>query len=158
MCDQRDDLGDNAEQIISPQFNEADITAIGMTEDNQAELVFSVWISHEDYFLSLLDTYVGEADASLRRVWVRPVRRRSGLATMGLSFAEYAAKEVGIPRLWSLIVHDNMASRRLHEKMGYQLCGRIQLIKLFYKRYVKIHTVWQRVSSRRMLPKGVVRL
>jgi len=116
MCDQRDDLGDNAEQIISPQFNEADITAIGMTEDNQAELVFSVWISHEDYFLSLLDTYVGEADASLRRVWVRPVRRRSGLATMGLSFAEYAAKEVGIPRLWSLIVHDNMASRRLHEK------------------------------------------
>lgn len=158
MCDQRDDLGDKAEPILRQQFIGKDMTAIGVKEGNQPELIFSTWISHEDYCLILLDDYIGNGDASLRRVWVRPTQRRTGLAKQGFSFVEYAAKEAGIPRLWSFALQDNVASINLHEKMGYRVCGHIHLIKRLQKRYVKIFTVWQRRCSVRMLPEGVVRL
>lgn len=158
MCDQRDDLGDNAEQIISPQFNEADMTAIGVTEVNRPELVFSVWLSHEDYGLSLIDDHVGSKDVSIRRVWVGAALRNMGLATQGLAFAEHAARKEGIPRFWSFVLENNVPSRRLHEKMRYADFARIELVKQFRGRYARFRTVEQNQWCVRVLPNGIVKL
>ena len=158
MCDQRDDLGDKAEPILRQQFQGTDMTAIGVTEGNRPELVFSVWLSHEDYGLSLLEDNVGSEDVSIRRVWVGVSRRNMGLATQGLAFAEHAARKEGIPLFWSFVLENNVPSRRLHEKMRYADFARIELVKQFRGRYTRFRTIEQDQWHVRALPNGIVKL
>ena len=158
MCDQMDHLGDHAEPILLQQLQETDMTVVGLTEEGPPELVFSLWLSHGDFGLRLLNKHTGAADVSIRRVWVPPARRQMGIATQGFLFAQHVAKEAGICRFWSFVDEDNIASRRLHQKRGYQDFGRIRFVKRFRKRYAKSRLVGQHGWSVCVLPDGIVKL
>jgi len=158
ICAQMDHLKEHADGIVRAQFLGSDLTVIGVTAGNPPELVFSVWLSREDFGLKLLGDLVGKHHLSVRRVWVRPTRRRSGLAAQGFISTEQLAMGVGISHLWSFVTEDNIASRGLHEKMGYEDVGRIRSIKRFRRRYVKCRTMGQRRWKVQALPEGMVRI
>jgi GNAT superfamily N-acetyltransferase len=158
LCGQMTQLGNRAEKILSQQFQRGDMTVIGVSEDEPQELVFSLWLSQEDFGLKLLNDGVGVEDVSIRRVWVRPTHRRMGLARQGLSFAEYVTKEAGISQLWSFVQENNVPSRKLHEKREFEDFGRIRFVKILWKRFARTRTNKQRKWTVCELPKGIVKL
>lgn len=158
LCGQMTRLGNHAEEILSQQFHRGDMTVIGVSVHTPRELVFSLWLSRKDFGLTLLRDGAEAEDVSIRRVWVRPTRRGMGLAAKGLTFAEYVAKEAGISQLWSFVLENNVPSRRLHEKIGFEDFGRIRFVKILWKRFARTRTVNHRHWTVKELPDGIVKL
>lgn len=128
-------LGDKAEALLNQQFSGKDMTIIGVSKEQSSKLIFIVWLSRSDFGMTLLGEQVEDFDASLRRYWVPESHRRLGLAFHGGCFVEQIAWRAGIKNLWSFVLKDNLASRRLHEKLGYENLGSIRLLARFGKRY-----------------------
>jgi RimJ/RimL family protein N-acetyltransferase len=128
---------DRAERLLRQQFSEEDLTILGVSKDAEQRLVFTVWVSHKGLDLRALAEHVQPGDLSMRRAWVPERARRRGLATRGMRFAEEAARQAGVKRLWSLVLTDNVASLRLHRRLGYEERGRVRLVKRFGKCYTR---------------------
>jgi len=133
-------LGNKAETILRDQFHGKDMTIIGISKREPKLLVFTIWLSQSDFGMNLLQKHVETGDMSLRRRWVPESHRRFGLATHGEHFAEQVARQPGVKNLWVFVMTDNIPSRKLHEKLGYQEFGGIQLVTRWGKRYARIKT------------------
>jgi hypothetical protein len=127
LCRNMAHLGSKAELILGQQFVGNDVTIIGMTKEQPDVLAFSAWLSHDDFGLSLLGGDVAPGDVSVRRVWVPPIMRKRGFASLGMEYAEHAAMQVRARRIWSFVEVDNIPSIGLHKKGGYSEFGHVKL-------------------------------
>ena len=152
LCNQMPHLGSKAQLLLEQQFQPGDKTIIGVTTGDQPITVFHTWISHspEDRGLQLLQNRVNKNDATTKRTWVHMDFRRQGLGTRGELFAEYTAWQSGIKNIWVFIWEKNQASRKLHEQLGYELAGEIQLENRWAKHFAlvkgKEDRHWDRIS------------
>jgi RimJ/RimL family protein N-acetyltransferase len=129
----------HAEELLREQFEEdGDLTVIGTPAGQEGRVVFALWLSHGDFALTLLGDHRRPGDVTSRRGWVPEDYRRQGVARQGFIFTQYAARQAGIPRIWGIIKEENVASRRLHERLGYTDVGRIRLVMRFGRRFAKI--------------------
>ena len=93
MSDNSTHMGDAAEQLLRQQFlHTRDLTVIGVSKDQSHTLVFSAWLSFEDFGLTLLGDHARSGDVSIRRIWVPPTHRRKGLASRGCIVTGQAAQ------------------------------------------------------------------
>lgn len=135
MCDNMSHLGEKAEFIIRQQYAGKDVTVVGSTNEEPDIMAFSTWLSHDDFAFTLLGDAVATNDVSVRRVWVPPVMRKRGFASLGMSYLEHAAFQIGARKIWSFVETDNVPSLLLHEKLGYAEYGHIKLLMRFGRRY-----------------------
>jgi RimJ/RimL family protein N-acetyltransferase len=140
ICNNMEQLGEMVEEIIRQQFTGNDLTIIGTTKEQPDILAFSVWLSHNDRAFPLLDKAVAPGEVSVRRVWVPPIMRKKGFATLGMEFFEYAAFSAGIRKIWSFVETDNVNSILLHEKLNYNKYAIITIKKRFGRAYAKTIT------------------
>jgi GNAT superfamily N-acetyltransferase len=130
-------LGDAAQVILKEQFvNSADLTTIGVATES-AQIVFCAWVSVDHLGLSLIDSDEQGRNASLRRVWVPEAYRCKGIASLGLEFTEQQAEASGFENMWSFVLIDNVASRQLHKKLGYEQRGDAHIVTRFGRRYAR---------------------
>ncbi len=135
----------NAAELLWQQFaREDDLTVVGTPPDNPDRIVFALWLSHDDFALTLLGDHWAPDDVSSRRAWVPESHRRQGLATRGFAFVQRAAREAGIPRIWGFIREENVASRKLHERLGYTDGGRIRLKTRLGRRFAEVRLSQER--------------
>jgi RimJ/RimL family protein N-acetyltransferase len=67
--------------------------------------------------LGLMHDRPGSAELAY---WIRPERRRQGLALRGIeAITDWAHRDGGLPRVWVEINPDNLPSRRLAERAGF---------------------------------------
>jgi ribosomal protein S18 acetylase RimI-like enzyme len=131
-------LGDKAERLTAEQFDEGALTVLGVPADDPDKLAFTVWATPNDVGLSLLGGAASEGDLSFRRAWVPPERRRRGFAHKGMSYGACAAAARGAKTIWSFVGVENIASVRMHEKLGYERFGRLDLITRFGRRWARL--------------------
>ncbi len=129
-------MGPSARKILARQFVcPKDVTMIG-TDAETGDLVFHVWLSHEDLGLKVLGDWVLPPAASLRRVWVAPSRRGTGIATIAFKMLLASASADGTSQVWSFVGPDNMPSLRLHDKLGFSRAGQIRLKARFGRKHL----------------------
>lgn len=72
-------------------------------------------------------------------IYISPLFRGKGIATALMGFIlEEAKKDSTIHTVVSVITSGNSASERLHEKFGFEFCGRIKEVGFKHGRYLDI--------------------
>ena len=95
LADMARHMGPGARSILAQQFVcPRDITLIG-TNTETGGLVFHVWLSNEDVGLKVLGDWTSRPAVSLRRAWVDPSRRGTGIATFAFKMLLGAASTDG---------------------------------------------------------------
>lgn len=130
-----DDLG---QELINQQFQNNDITIIGWIHDRYESLVFSAWLSKDDYGLKILGDLVDGTDYSVRRIWVPPAQRKKGIASLGMKHVELVAFSSGAKKIWSFVDENNYSSLLLHSKLDYTRVGKLALIRKWGRTIAKI--------------------
>ncbi len=102
---------------LAEQLRPDEHTLIGR-DRRTGEVVYTAWVSQSDPTMRLMGPAC-EGAWSIRRIWVRPDRRRQGIARCGQGLAEQVARARGADCLWAFVRVDNDRSRRLHEGFGY---------------------------------------
>lgn len=150
-------MGANAKNLLEQQFHPGDTTIIGVTTGEEPTVVFHVWISQssEDRGLQLLGDRVSGNDATTKRTWVHDNFRRQGLATRGELFTEHTAWVSGIKNIWVFIRDNNIASRKLHERLGYDMTGEIRLENRWAKHFARVKCKGDRHWEKILLPADV---
>ncbi|MBQ8504484.1 MAG: N-acetyltransferase [Clostridia bacterium] len=79
-------------------------------------------------------------------VYVSPKHRKMGVGTALMKeILLMAVKDESIHTVVSVITSGNEASRRLHEKLGFEFCGTIREVGMKFGRYVDIENYQLRV-------------
>jgi len=140
LCEQLPHLGARAKPLIEEQFQSPGHTIIGVTTGNPPTVVFHLWVSRspEDRGFQLLGSRIGKNDATTKRGWVPEEYRRHGIATRGILYAEHLARQSGTENIWGLIWSSNMASRKLHERIGYERVGEIRLENRWNRHFARV--------------------
>lgn len=82
------------------------------------------------------DAYKSTVELS---IYISPSFRGKGIATALMGFIlEEAKKDATIHTVVSVITSGNSASERLHEKFGFEFCGRIREVGFKHGRYLDI--------------------
>jgi RimJ/RimL family protein N-acetyltransferase len=115
-------------------------------------------VSHADFGLGLLREHLAENDVCFRRLLVPEHARRRGVATRVELLAEQLAWQDGARYIWGFIHEGNTPSRKLHAKLGYVECGRIDLVTWFGRKYAKVRIEGDRRPRTIRLPDSVSKL
>jgi ribosomal protein S18 acetylase RimI-like enzyme len=85
-----------------------------------------VYVAHDDYGLAgfVILCMTGALVGYIQTVLVAPERRRSGLGTKLLAFAEDRILEVS-PNVFMCVSSFNHGARRLYERLGYRVIGEL---------------------------------
>ncbi len=158
ICDSMTHLGKQGRALLEQQFKDEDMTVIGFLKEQEHVLTYVAWLAHADVGMDLVSESVHRGDCSIRRIWVPPAYRRMEMATAGQLFGENQAASGGAMHLWSFVLTDNLASRRLHEKLGYREHGMIRLVKRLRWRYAIVQARQDNRWIRVPIPKGVTKL
>ena len=137
--------GDRGEQAIGNLMRQGDLAVVGVTTAQPPKVAFVSWLSRRDGLLLTLhgqDPPPGEVCS--RRIWVPEPFRRHGYARRGLVFLDRAALQAGYQRIWAFVIRGNVASCRLHERMGYDEYGVLRLGRRFGRRFAERRLVGQR--------------
>jgi len=127
---------DDPAEVLAEQFVGQDITVIGTADRPAGELVYLAWYSHDDFGLTLLgDAARRGREVTIRRAWVPPDRRRSGVALSGWRFAQAELIRRGVQGIWSFVRIENTASQGLHRKLGIEQRGRARILTRLGRRY-----------------------
>jgi len=131
-------LGDKAERLTAEQFDAGGLTVLGVPADDPDTLAFTVWATPNDAGLGFLGGAADEGDLSFRRAWVPPACRRRGFAYKGMIYGAHAAAARGAATIWSFVHADNVASISMHEKLGYERFGRLDLLTRLGRRWARV--------------------
>lgn len=118
-----------------------DLALIGAVPDDCNEVMYVSWVCRNDPLFRLLfgdGADWNRADRCSRRMWVPERYRRQGLARRGLAFAEWAAAQAGVCRLWAFILRSNRPSVALHRGLGYEEYGTLRVGRCLGKRVAEL--------------------
>ena len=140
----------------SSRLKAGDLAVLGVASGDPTEVLYISWVTREDkLFCMCADSSESVPQACSRRIWVPAQHRRRRLAERGLLFAENAAFDAGVRRLWAFALRDNEASIRLHEKLGYRQTGFLRIGRRLGKRIAQMQRSgtrhWQDLRAERAL-------
>lgn len=139
LVSRSDSSDSDAHEAARESFLAGDMAVIGLCPEDHSRLVYRSWLSSRGrMFNALLGRRPDSSEVCSKRVWVPEPYRRRGLAERGLKFAEHVAAEDGKNRMWAFVIDWNSASRKLHEKLGYERFGVLRVGRRWGKRFAEI--------------------
>lgn len=151
-------LGNNAEKILKQQFNRKDFSIVGVPLNDRNKIIFSAWLSHNDFAFNFLNLVESVGNISLRRVWVSPDYRKKGIATNGVKFCKKVAFEEGFTKIWSFVQAENFPSISLHKRLDFVQFGMIKIFMRFGQRYATYYNVDNQRVVKKKIPIDISKL
>lgn len=114
---------------------EAEILGEKLTAERRSdEVTVRSWIDQDTYFVVEADGQIAAAMGCEQRhgtlhlvhLVTHPTFRRQGYGEALMRRAESFAREIGASKTWFDSTPGLEAARRLYEKLGYQICGRLK--------------------------------
>ena len=146
LCDVLADYwGPDRREEIARRLERGDRAVLGFEAAEPGDLVYVSWLSRDDrLFEAVFGGRLGEEHACSRRIWVPPAHRGRGVAGRGLAEVERVARAAGVGVLWAFILRSNRASRRLHERLGYERRGTLRLGRFLGRRFAEVRWTGRR--------------
>jgi RimJ/RimL family protein N-acetyltransferase len=127
------------ENLVRGLLIAGDKAIIGYSRHEPTQFRYISWLSVRDkQFNTLLGGCPDSADICSRKIWVPVAYRGNGTASKGLRYLEEVAFKAGVKRVWAFVIHDNQASRKLHERAKYELYGTLRIGRRFGRRSASI--------------------
>ena len=146
-------FGPDGQALVAEALNAGDTAIIGVSAEDNRTIVCISWLSRREALLrTLLGGRIGAEDICHRRLFVPMEFRRRHLAVREIQFVERLAGHSGVERIWGFIETSNKASMKLHERLGYDVHGMLEVGRFLGRPRARLRRqgqkTWQRLDAR----------
>ncbi|MBW2184952.1 MAG: GNAT family N-acetyltransferase [Deltaproteobacteria bacterium] len=125
-------FGDDASESLLQRISTGEILLLGFLKENSQTICFLSWISEIDsLFLESKKVKSLERSVCIYKVLVPQEFRNMKVGRAGIEFVERISHDLGYNEILGYVLFDNIASKKMFEKSGWNVVGELRKFILF---------------------------